>query len=86
MRAIVFGCLMIMLMGAAGEAMARTADQTARRSARIRGYSPEQTSCFVKVFRTYASLNSRGRWVAGGRSRRADIYRHEAWSRCGVLR
>lgn len=86
MRTMVMGCLLLLLSATAGEALARTADQTARRSARLRGYTPAQTACFADVFKTYASLSSRGRWVAGGRSRRADIYRHEAWSRCGVRR
>lgn len=67
-------------------AEALTAEQTARRSARKRGYSVAQTACFVPVFTTYASQNRYGKWVAGGRSRRADLYRHAALMRCGVQR
>ena len=70
----------------AQDASARTAEQTALSSARKRGYTQAQTRCFVPVFAQYASLNRNGRWVASSRTRRGDAYRHEVWSRCGVMR
>jgi len=78
--------LALVAITSASVAAPRTAEDAARRSARKRGYVAAQTACFVRVFATYAHLNRYGRWVAGGRSRRADLYKHEALTRCGVLR
>mgnify|MGYP001765614013 CR=1 FL=1 len=78
--------LALALVMMADAALALTAGETARRSARRHGYTAAETACFVPVFRTYANKNRYGRWVAGGRSRRADLYRHEALTRCGVQR
>lgn len=64
---------------------AASAERTAYRSAKRRGYTAEQTACFVPIFVSYASLDRRGRWVAGGK-RKSDVYRHEVYSRCGVIR
>lgn len=78
--------LALVLVMTADAALALTADEAARRSARRYGYTAAQTACFVPVFKTYASKTRYGRWVAGGRSRRADLYRHEALTRCGIQR
>ena len=77
----------LLLTGAdVADAAMRTAEQAARASARRRSYTPTQTACFVPIFANYAQLNRNNRWVAGGRGRRGDAYRHEVWSRCGVTR
>jgi hypothetical protein len=77
----------ISLMGVDAALAARTAEQTAYRSARRHGYSEAQTRCFVPIFVQYAYLDRRGRWVAGSRTKkRGDVYRSEVYSRCGVTR
>ena len=81
-RTAAFG--VIMLLGVS-TAMAATAAGAARYSARKRGYTPEQTRCFVPLFVQYASLNRQGRWTAGGK-RKSDVYRHEVYAKCGVMR
>jgi len=75
----------LILGGSVAEAAVGSAERAGYRSAIRRGYSEAQARCFGGVFATYASLNRYGRWTAGGR-KRSDIYRHEAWSRCGVMR
>mgnify|MGYP003602909119 CR=1 FL=1 len=82
-------CAMITVLGVVGatvEASAATPEGVARSSARKRGYTPEQTRCFVPIFANYASLNRHGHWVAGSRRRGGDVYRHEVYARCGVMR
>lgn len=75
----------LMLGGSLAEAAIGSAERAGYRSAIRRGYGEAQARCFGGVFATYASLNRYGRWSAGGR-RRGDIYRHEAYARCGVIR
>ena len=84
MRTMGFAALALVLIGSA--AAARTAEQAAYSSARKRGYTPAQTSCFVPVFVSYARLDRNGRWVVGSKSKAAQIYRHDLWSKCGVIR
>ena len=77
----------VSLLGVEAALAARTAEQTALRSARKHGYTEAQTRCFVPIFVQYAYLDRRGRWVAGSRTKkRGDIYRSEVYSKCGVTR
>lgn len=78
--------VLLLIAIAAPEADARSAAATAQSSARKRGYTAEQTRCFVPVFVSYAAQDRWGRWVAGGRSKRGDVYRHEVYAKCGVMR
>lgn len=63
-----------------------SAERAAMMSARKRGYSAAQTQCFTPLFANYAHRDRNGRWVAGARGRAGDAYRHEALTRCGVVR
>lgn len=65
---------------------ARSPEGAARSSARKRGYTSQQTRCFVPIFARYASLNRNGHWIAGRKGRSGDSYRHEVYARCGVMR
>ena len=76
----------LLLLASAGGALAQSSERAALSSARKRGYTAEQTRCFVPIFVQYAVRSRTGRWIAGSRGKKGDIYRHEVYSRCGVMR
>lgn len=75
----------LLLGGSLVEVLAASAETTGYRRAKRWGHSEAQARCYSGVFANYASLSRYGRWTTGGR-RRGDLFRHEAYARCGVLR
>ena len=67
-------------------AHAGTAEESARASAKKRGYTAAQPQCFVPIFGSYAHQTKNGSWLAGGNSASAQAYKHEVWSKCGIQR
>ncbi|QLP97569.1 MAG: hypothetical protein HZY79_09450 [Rhodoblastus sp.] len=85
MKAVLAGVFLALLAVSAVPASAATPEEVAARLARKRGYTAQQTTCYIGVFKSYARLGRRNDWlVPGGKT--GNVYRNELSSRCGISR